>query len=87
MVSCAAASMLRAIPEVAAFCCSTTVATAAEISLSEPMVVFIVSMARTASPLELRIASIWRWISSVASEVWWASALTSWATTAKPLLE
>src|ERR1044071_6196922 len=45
----------------------------------------IARMASTASRVECWIAPTWLAISSVAHEVWLASALTSAATTAKPL--
>jgi len=55
-----------------------------EISEMRPMVPPITLMAATDSSVAVCMPAIWALISSVALAVWAASALTSWATTAKP---
>ena len=76
---------MRAISWVAAPCSSTAAAMVAAISEMRPMVPPISLMAATDSWVAVCMPAIWVPISSVALAVWAASALTSWATTAKPL--
>src|SRR6202035_4042751 len=85
VVPLAACSMLRAISRVAAPCSSTAAAMVEAISEVWAMVPPISLMAATESWVAVCMPAIWLPISSVALAVWAASALTSWATTAKPL--
>src|ERR1700747_2602083 len=76
--------MLRAISRVASPCCSIEVEMLEVISLIWAIVCVMPLMAETASLVDCCMAATWPEISSVALAVWFASAFTSDATTAKP---
>ena len=81
---CAADCALAEISRVAASCCSTAPAMVEVMSLISCTAPPISRTASTAFFVELWIRPTFWPISSVAFAVWPASALTSWATTAKP---
>ena len=80
----AAAPMLRAISEVVAACSSTAAAMLVAMAASLLMVCAIEEISSTDFLVASWMAAICWEMSSVAREVWLASALTSDATTAKP---
>jgi len=76
---------LRVISAVVEACSSTAIDTAAERCPTSAIAVTICSIAVTVSAVASRIRDTCSWIRWVAWPVWLASALTSPATTAKPL--